>query len=162
MDTARVRVYAETMGIVALVISVGFVAYELKQTRDMNVAEMQQTRLAAHHANMLAVLESDAALAYFGKTMYSEENGIAWRDPDLGELERAAALVHTDAWLVVWEMEYRMIEQGYDIRSLEDMESEVAAIVAGSPTFKAVWPLWRYPGDEINGFFRMMNRVLAE
>ena len=162
MNTERIRLYAETVGIAALVISIAFVGYELKQTRDMNLAEMQQTRLAAHQANMLALLESESGLAYFGKHMYSEAKGVTWSDPELDEIQRAAALVHAEAWLIVWEMEHRMIEQGFSIRTFNDLESEVMSTVAGSPTFKAVWPLWRYPGSEANGFFRMMNRVLAD
>ena len=110
---------------------------------------------------MLAVLESEPTLSYFGSHIYTAENGVVWDPPGLDDLQRAAALVQAEARLIVFSIEYRFIEQGFSIREFADLEAEVAEIVADEPGIRAVWPLWRYPGDEVNGFFLLMDRVLS-
>ena len=109
---------------------------------------------------MLAALESDSALVHYGKNIYTEENGVLWVSAELNEKERAASLLLADAQLAAWEIESRFIELGFTIRTLEDLESEIGSAMARNSALSAVWPLWRYPGDEVNNFYRMMNRIL--
>jgi hypothetical protein len=156
------RLVAEAIGVAAVVLSLIFVGFEIKQTRDMNLAQLQHDRIALFHSNMLAAMESEPTLRYLGSHVYTPENGVVWRPENLGELERAAALVHAEARLAALETEYRYIEQGFSIREFADLEAELTEIVGDEPGIQGVWPLWRYPGDEVNGFFRMMNRVLGE
>jgi hypothetical protein len=86
---------------------------------------------------------------------------VVWDPHDLDDIERSAALTHADARLTALEIEYRFIEQGFATRDFADLEAEVSAVVVDEPAIRAVWPLWKYPGDDINGFHRMMNRILA-
>ncbi len=66
MNPDRIRLTVEVVGISALVLSLLFVGFELKQTRDMNLAKLHHNRLALFHNNMLSMLESDHALMYSG------------------------------------------------------------------------------------------------
>ena len=105
--------------------------------------------------------DSEPALSYFGKHIYTTENGVMWDPQDLDDIQRSAALAHAEARLTALEIEYRFIEHGFDIRDFADLEAEISAVVVDEPAIRAVWPLWEYPGGEINGFYRMMNRILA-
>jgi hypothetical protein len=156
----NLRFVAEAIGITAVVLSLVFVGFEIQQTRDMNLAELQHSRLALTHSNMLAVLESEPALEYFGTQIYTPVNGVVWEPENLSETQRAAALVQAEARLIVFEIEHRFIEQGFIVREFSDLEAEISEMVGDEPAIRAVWPLWRYAGDEVNGFFRMMNRIL--
>ena len=66
MKNEKMRLVAESIGIAAVVSSLVFAGFEIQQTRDMNLAELPHNRLALTHSNMLAVLESEPTLAYFG------------------------------------------------------------------------------------------------
>ncbi len=160
MNPDRIRLSVEVIGITALVLSLLFVGLELKQTRDMSLAELQHNRLVLFHTTMLAALESESALVHYGKNIYTEKNGVLWTSAELNEKERAAALLLADAQLASWEIETRFIELGFAIRTFEDLESEIGTVMARNSALSAVWPLWRYPGDEVNSFHRMMIRIL--
>ncbi len=162
MNPERIRFSVEVVGITAVVLSLMFVGFELKETRDMNLAELQHDRLALSHSTYLTVLESEPALAHFGKNVYTVENGVLWKEDGATESQRTAGLVLAEVQLGSWEIESRFIEQGFAIRTIEDFESEVRQRFLDQPRFAAVWPLWRYPGDESNAFYRMVNRVISE
>ena len=162
MNPDRIRLSVEVVGIAALVLSLIFVGFELKQTRDMNLAELQRDRLVLAHDSMLAVLESEPALIHWGQNIYTEENGVLWKGAELNEIQRAAALVLAEAQLSRWEIESYMIEQGFEIRTVQDLETEIGHRISQNPILEVVWPLWRYPCDESNMFFRVMNRALSQ
>jgi hypothetical protein len=162
MNPDRIRLSVEVVGITALVLSLAFVGFEIKQTRDMNLAQLQLNRLELFHNTMLAVLESEPTLIHLGKTYYTEENGVSWKNEGLDDVQRAAALVLAEAQLSAWEIQSYIIEQGFDIRTAQDFESEIGARFAQNPALEAVWPLWRYPGDEINTYYGIVNRALSQ
>jgi hypothetical protein len=162
MNPDRIRLTVEVVGISALVLSLLFVGFELKQTRDMNLAELHHNRLALFHNNMLSMLESDHALMYLEKLVYTEENGVSWRPGELTDLERAAALANAEARIAAWDIEYRFMEQGFPMKTIEDFESEVARFAREGSAIRGVWPLWSYPGEDDQQFYVMMNRVLSE
>ena len=74
MSSDRARTLAEVIGVSAIVISLVFVGFELKQTRDMNLAELQFKRLSLFHSLMLASLESESVLNASLKIIYTEDD----------------------------------------------------------------------------------------
>ena len=128
----------------------------------MNLAELQHNRLSLFHNNMMAVLESEPALAFFNKYVYTKENGVTWSLEELTEIERAAGLAHTEARMMARATDYTFIENGFSVRTFDDLESEIRDNVTLNGPIRGVYPLWRYPGHEIHGFNRMMNRVLSD
>ena len=162
MSSDRARTLAEVIGVSAIVISLVFVGFELKQTRDMNLAELQFNRLSLFHSLMLASLESESVLSASSKTIYTEANGIIWNTPELSELERASLLVRADARIVSWDIEFKIIEAGFAIRKREDLKSEIIETLQLDPSIRAVWPLWDFPGSENIGFYKLLAEALAE
>jgi len=162
MNPNHIRLSAELIGISALVLSLIFVGFELKQTRDMNLAELQFNRLSLLHDQNLAMVESEYALNYLNKLVYTDENGVSWRPEELSDLERAAALSTAEARITAWDIEHRFILQGFSIKTIEDFESEVRQYSVEGSAIRGVWPFWRYPGEDEQPFFVMMNRVLSE
>lgn len=162
MNPDRIRLSVEVVGIAALVLSLVFVGFEIQQTRDMNLAQLQLNRLELFHNTQLAALESEPALIHLGKNFYTEENGVSWKSVDLNEAERAAALVLAEAQLSAWEIQSYIIEQGFEIRTAQDLETEIAFRFSKNPVLEAVWPMWRYPGDEINTFYGIVKRALSK
>ena len=49
MQIERFRFVVEMLGITSLVVSLMFVAYELQQTRDMNLAQLEYNRISVIH-----------------------------------------------------------------------------------------------------------------
>ena len=161
MNLDRIRLTVEVLGITALVLSLMFVGFELKQTRDMNLAKLKHDRYLLFHNNMMAVLESESALAFHSKYVYTKKKGVTWNPAELTEFERTAGLIHTEARLAAWAMDYDYIEQGFSVRTFDDLESEIRNNVTQNGPIRGVYPLWMYPGHEVHGFSGMMHRVLS-
>ncbi len=99
MNPDRIRLSVEVIGITALVLSLIFVGLELKQTRDMNLAQLHYDRLRPYFDHQLAVLESDSALALVAK---ASEDDVIWDSDGLTELERGAAITGAQVRLQDW------------------------------------------------------------
>ena len=155
MQIERYRFGAEMLGIGALVISLIFVAYQLKQTRDMNMAQLEFNRLSLGHARYLAMLESEPMLSVFAKT-----RGRDWNNPQFSELEKGAALVEALALIQQWRIEYKFINLGFPVRAMP-LETEIADAIEREPAIVAAWQaVWASDGDHY-GFEAMMHEMLA-
>ena len=62
MERGRIRLLAEVVGITAVVMSLVFVGVELKNTREMNLAELTFNRNLMEHNRLSATLESEHIL----------------------------------------------------------------------------------------------------
>jgi hypothetical protein len=145
----------ELMGISALVVSLLFVGYELKHTREMNLAQLHFNRMEMFHSKMLATLESEIALSAMVKRFASDGSSV-----NFTETETATLYVLAQAQIAEWEAEYRYIEQGFATRSLADLQNEISFTVGLSPEIKVAWGAWDMPGLENYSFNTMMNEVL--
>ena len=89
-----------------------FVGFELKQTREMNLAELQFNRSVLEHDRYLAILESEPKLAGWAKA-----NSPPTSDSShLSEIERAAAEVSAMALWLEYRLDFKFIELGFDTR----------------------------------------------
>ena len=157
MQIERFRFVAEMLGITALVVSLIFVAFQMKQTQDMNMAQLEFDRLSLYHANRLAVLESDPMLSVVAKT-----RGIDWDAPDLTELEKAAALISADATIQLWRIEYKLVSLGFPIKVIP-LEDDMRAEIQGNPAIEAAWnSKWEDPVFASAGFYGLMHKVFAD
>ena len=152
----RLRPAMELIGILAVVLSLLFVGFEIKQTREMNLAQLHFNRMEMYHSKMLAVLESEPALHAIWKR-YANSG----RTMNLTETEQATLNVLAHAQIAEWEAEYRYIEQGYATRSLSDLKNEISYTTNQMPEIRVAWPAWDMPGLESYTFNKMMNEVLS-
>jgi len=151
----RIRTGMELIGIFAVVVSLLFVGFELKQTREMNLAQLHFNRMEMFHSRMLAVLESEPALNAAAKRHANKGNAASFTD-----IEQATLYVMAQAQIAEWEAEYRYIEQGFATRSLGDLENEIRHTVGSAPEIAEAWAAWDMPGLETYTFNTMMNEVL--
>ncbi len=151
----RIRPAMELIGIFAVVVSLLFVGFELKQTREMNLAQLHFNRMEMYHSKMLAVLESEPALAAVTKRYANKGNPVSFTDA-----EQATLNVMAQAQIAEWEAEYRYIEQGFATRSLADLKNEISYTASLSPEITVAWIAWDMPGLETYTFNTMMNEVL--
>lgn len=151
----RIRLIAELIGISAVVLSLFFVGFELKQTREMDLAQLHFNRMEMYHSRMLAVLESEPALSAFAKRIESDGSSV-----DFTGTERSAMHAIAHAQIAEWEAEFRYIEQGFATRTLASLENEISVTTAGYPEIRVVWESWNMPGMQSYSFNAMMNRLL--
>jgi hypothetical protein len=151
----RIRSIMELVGVSGVVITLLFVGFELKQTREMNLAQLHFNRMEMFHSKMLAVLESEPALNAMAKR--SASGGST---EDLTEIEKTTLHVRAHAQIAEWEADYRYVEQGFATRSLNDLKNEISYSVALTPEIKNAWAEWDMPGLESYSFTAMMNEVL--
>jgi hypothetical protein len=151
----RFRPIAELIGISALIISLLFVGFELKQTREMNLAQLHFNRMEMFHSKMLATLESEPALRAMKKRYASDGSAVKFT-----EIESATLYVLAQAQIAEWEAEYRYVEQGFATRSLTDLQNEILFTVNLSPEIRDAWKGWDMPGLEKYSFNTMMIELL--
>ena len=159
MKIENVRLTAEILGITALVISMVFVGLEIKQTSDMNLAQLHYDRLSLFHQHQLAVLESEPALSLVAK----RSTDMIWDSEGLTELERGAAITQAAVWLQNWYIEYRFIELGFPLKSIDSLKADIRDITSRYPEIEALFEgRWQYPGDEEYGATGLIREVLGE
>jgi len=157
MKAERFRFVAEMLGITALVVSLIFVAYELQQTRDMNLAQLEYNRLSVIHDRHLAMLESEPMLSVFAL-----KNGGDWDTPQYTELEKGAALVEAAARIDEWRIEYKFINLGFPVRS-RPLEVDIRDAFASDPAIRAAWnAIWESEGHEPVGFHKLVHEIFIE
>jgi len=132
MQIERFRFVVEMLGITALVVSLMFVAYELQQTRDMNLAQLEYNRISVIHDRHLEMLESEPMLSVF-----AQKNGGDWDTPQYTEVEKGAALVEAASRIDEWRIEYKFTSLGSPVR-LRPLEVDIRYAFATDPAIKAV------------------------
>jgi hypothetical protein len=157
MMNERIRFAVEIIGISAVVISLVFVGYELKLTREMNLAEMHFNRIALEHSRYLASMQSEAELGTWSKQHSPIGN---WDTGDLTEFEVAAAEMAAMALWFEYQAEFRLIELGFETRDLNALKTDIAAISIDMPQMVAVYKQWWYYPGEDNTFTDSVNEIL--
>jgi hypothetical protein len=157
MNFERTRFLVEMAGISAVVGSLLLVAYELKQTRDMNMAELHFNRMSLFHSRITAHLESEAMLSVWDARGYAN-----WDEPDLTPMAKAAAFVNANGWIAEWEADYRYIELGFATRDLEDLKVEIRQTIEAFPEMTPAWESWRLPTGTDYPFNLFMEELFAE
>jgi len=152
----RFRPIVELVGISALIISLLFVGFELKQTREMNLAQLHFNRMEMFHSKMLAALESEPALLAMKKSYASDGSAVTFT-----EIEEASLYVLAQAQIAEWEAEYRYVELGFATRSLADLQNEISFTANSLPDIRGAWESWDMPGLENYSFNTMMNELLS-
>ncbi len=156
MNPDRIRLSVEVIGITALVLSLIFVGLELKQTRDMNLAQLHYDRLRPYFDHQLAALESDSALALVAKR--SED--VIWDSEGFTELERGAAITRAWLWLQDWWIQYHFIDLGFSLKTLSSLKSDIRATCTNLPEIEAVFKArWLAPGTEEYGMTAILSEV---
>lgn len=162
MQLERVRFIVEIVGISSLVVSLVFIGLELKQTRDMNIAQLHAERLGLFHQRMSATLESDAALSLHAKKFLLDWSEEGLPESGLTEIDKAVAEVTAHLLLAEFEVEYRFIEAGFDTRSIEGIRDEVKQTTERIPEIEAIWRHWWYIPTEDHGFNKFMEDALQD
>lgn len=121
---SRAREYFEIAGILSLIASLLFVGWQLKLTQDMNIAQLHYNRLSLYQDRFTAILESESLLSMNSKRFIG-----TWDKGELTPMEIAAAEAQAQSMLVEWEYEYRLIEQGYSIRTIEGLRGDIENMV---------------------------------
>jgi hypothetical protein len=149
---SRLRAWAEVIGLIAVVGSLVFVGLELKLTRDMNLAQLQYNRLSLYMDGAAAVLQSEDALKMYGKRFLGD-----WDAGDLTPTEKAAAEINAQIMLVEWEYEYRLIQQGYSLRTFDDLQGDVQTMMHGYPEVRVAIGTWTDSDSyEFNNFIKAL------
>ena len=158
--TSRVnwRTAGEIAGVVALVLSLVFIGYEIKLTREMNLAELHASRVAIEHSRFTAMLESDYAVSFWAK-QYPD---LGWKHGDLTPEERAAAEMRAFALWNEFKLEYKYIELRFETCALESLRTDIGAMSITNPEMVAVWKRWWFFPNEKDQFMLMVNATLLE
>jgi hypothetical protein len=159
MNLDRIRLSVEVIGIAAIVLSLMFVGLELKQTRDMNLAQLHYDRLSLYFNHQLAVLESEPALALAAKR--SED--VIWDSAGFTDLERGAAITQAQLWLQDWWIAYQFIDLGFSVKSLNSLKTDIRVVSKKLPEIEAVFKArWLAPGYEEYSMTGLLSEVYAE
>jgi hypothetical protein len=148
------RDYFEIAGIVSLIGSLLFVGWQLKLTQDMNIAQLHYNRLSLYQDRFTAILESEILLR-----MNSKRFNGTWNEGDLTPLEVAAAEIQAQSMLVEWEYEYRLIEQGYSLRTIEGLRGDIENMIRLYPEVAHVLIYWDVD-DSSYAFVPFMRNIL--
>ena len=151
---SRAKAYLEIAGVVSLIASLIFVGWQIKLTRDMNIAQLHYNRLSLYQDRFAASLESDALLSMNSKRFLG-----AWDGGELTPKERAAAEIQAQSMLIEWEYEYRLIEQGYSLRTMDDLRGDVTNIVRQYPEVAYALSFWNVDENSYE-FVPFMRGVL--
>ena len=114
------RGYVEMIGATALVGSLLFVGYELKATRDMNMVDLHYNRMSLYQGVFSAQMESEDYLNAHAKRFL-----LDWNSGDLTPTEQAASEISAANILLAYEYEYRLIQQGFSLRSENELRQDI-------------------------------------
>ncbi|MEQ8859194.1 MAG: hypothetical protein RIC56_11130 [Pseudomonadales bacterium] len=152
------RIIAEAIGLAALLLSLAFIGYEIKLTREMNLAQLHASRATLEHSRFIAMLESDHAVAFWSK-QYPD---LGWDHAGLTPEERAAAEMRAFALWHEYKLEFKFIELGFETRDLEALRTDIVAMSTTNPEMVAVWKRWWYFPSESDPFIVMVNQALSK
>jgi hypothetical protein len=149
------RGYVEIVGVIALVGSLLFVGYELKATRDMNMVELHHNRMTLYMDVFGAQMESEDYLKAHAKRFL-----LDWDSGDLTPNEQAVSEINATNILLAYEYEYRLVQQGFSLRSEDELHQDILQYISTMPEMKAVLETWTAdPNYEFNVF---MMKILGE
>ncbi len=83
-----------------------------------------------------------------------------WGPENLTNTEKVALEVSANAQIVEWEMEYRIIQQGFSTRETISLRQEIAHDFKGRPELRAVWDRWMGSGEESYEFSQFINSII--
>ena len=149
------RGYAELVGIIALVGSLLFVGYELKATRDMNMVELHYNRMSLYQGVFSAQMESGDYLNAHAKRFL-----LDWDSGDLTPTEQAASEINAANILLAYEYEYRLVQQGFSLRSEYELRQDILQYISTMPEVKVVMATWT--ADPNYKFDVFMMEILGE
>ena len=152
------RTAAEIVGIAALVLSLIFIGYEIKLTREMNLAELHASRAAIEHSRFISMLESDHAVSFWAK-QYPD---LGWNKEGLTPEEGAAAEMRAFALWHEYKLEHKFIELGFATRELDALRTDIGAMSSTNPEMVAVWKRWWFFPNESDPIILMVNTILLE
>ena len=118
------REVAETVGILAVVVSLVFVGFQLRQEHVYAQGEQYQARSEMRLANLRAMIESEVALSAIAK-----RNGFVDTDT-LTKEEQAFALLGKEIGLASWDnvhyqYELGLLEDDYWLKARERFKDEL-------------------------------------
>lgn len=152
----RFRPVMELVGVTAIVISLLFVGYEIRETRNMNLAQLHFNRMAMVHSRITASMESETALGAWAKM-----DTVDWSSGLFTPTERAYLTISAHGQIAEWEADFRYIELGFSTRTLEDLQLEILFTANQSPQIELAWADWNMPGLDEYAFVAMMNETLS-
>jgi hypothetical protein len=138
---------AQMSAALAVVVSLGFVAYELKQSRDLAVAELLQETYLARAQTNIYVLDVDAYnSAYYKEAVSGEE--LTWLEKKAFDrvMQYEIALIATEFHL--WEM--GLIRDG----EWEEREAMIKFYMTPDHPYSEFWN-----AEEWDGYWNFRRRV---
>jgi hypothetical protein len=146
---------AQMFAALGVVISLSLVAYEMKQSRDVALAELNTAQLEAFASRFEAGLGNDAYLSMWSKQYVTE----SWDTGGMSGLEVAAAEI--DA-VLFWNYAEMTVEHYREGLVSEESWKEFAdelSIFYRLPAIRAVYRTWysKVP----TGFSRVIDEIIA-
>jgi hypothetical protein len=121
----------------------------------MNVAQLHFNRLSLYQDRYTASLESSALLSMNSKRFAGD-----WDGGDITPIERAAAEIQAQSMLIEWEYEYRLIEQGYSLRTMEDLRGDILSIAKQYSEIEYALGFWLSVDEGSYTFVPFMRGIL--
>lgn len=145
---------AQTSAVIAVVVSLGFVGYELKQARDVATAELTLNTIMSYHALTLATFDADAYNRANEKRVGGEERTqVEWQNQlrmvtMKGDLWFAQftlskmGLLAEDEWLARQSEIYMHIKHNEDYRKVYDPNSGEGLFFSDAFREKVIVPIY--------------------
>ncbi|EEB79388.1 hypothetical protein GPB2148_2318 [marine gamma proteobacterium HTCC2148] len=155
MDREQIHDWVQIIGIFAVVLSLLFVGYEIKQSRDIAVAQMYQQR-AELDISMRSLWIPDEELWKI-RQMMGEEKDFS----RLSNFERETLLLAKGNNVIYWEANHYLYEQGllsqehWDV-SLRSMDNQAAS----HELFHHYWAEMRW--EFRDGFRQVVDNIFAK
>lgn len=138
----------------AVVVSLGFVAYELKQARDIALAEVYQQKTALNIENVTANIDSPALLDAYLKL---------WESPDTLEIRDFMLLIgDLSAQFSYWENNHFLYQLGM---ITEEQMNTIRAMISSTLSdnySRHYWMATSKNGAWRKSFAAEVNRIVAE
>ena len=153
------RGFLEFIGIVAIVASLGLVAFELRQNSDLVRAEIHQSRSDAHVANIMQLADTEFLLPAVDKFIAAG----GFNDPSVLDQFTSDELARIKQWVRAYHQDYDNLfyqyQQGYLDEEFYRYRVETAIILFA--------PLWKKLGTSEGGdrrpsFDAEIQRIMSE
>lgn len=154
MNESKTGRWAQALGFLGVIVSLLFVAYELKQARDIALAEVYQQKTALVMDINTALIDSPALLDAYIKLWESPEI-LERQDFTLINGDLAAQLAYWENNHFLYQLEMITEEQMNTLRSV--ITSALSANYA-----RHYWMATSKSGDWRESFATEVNRLLAE
>lgn len=155
MTTKNFQLLAQVLAALGLVISLSLVAYEVKQSRDVAVAELNTAQLEAFASRFEAGLGSDSYLSMWSKQYATG----SWETGGMSDLEVAAAEIDAVLYWNYAEISFEQYRAGL---VSEDSWKEFAAelpIFYRRPAIEAIYQA--YYSSVPTGFTQAIDEIIV-